>query len=64
MLDLIFKNRVCDLGYLYNIGGFMTGLEDLIYAKRQNTFISYIEANEAVAQSELDEIIESYAKIN
>ncbi|MCL2814520.1 MAG: hypothetical protein FWD23_07960 [Oscillospiraceae bacterium] len=64
MLDVIFQNRVCDLGYLYNIGGFVTGLEDLVYVKRQNNFVSFIEANEGKAQGELDNIIESYAKIN
>ena len=60
MLDLIFKNRVCDLGYLYNIGGLVTGLEDLIYNKRQNTFASFIEANETKAKSELEKIIAGF----
>jgi len=64
MLDLIFRNRVCDTGYLYNIGNFVTGLEDLIFGRRQNTFASFIEANEARAQATLDEIIESYERIN
>ncbi|MHC1695781.1 MAG: extracellular solute-binding protein [Eubacteriales bacterium] len=60
MLDLIFENRVLDIGYLFDIGKMVSGLEDLIYAKRKDNFTSFIESKKAAVDKELQVIQEGY----
>jgi len=64
MLDIIIRNRIFDLGYVYNnvtgSMGFM--INDLINQKK-TTFTSEFEKKEAAALRALEKLIEEFEKI-
>ena len=55
MLDLIYENRWCDLGNLYNCGEVLTNMTTLITSGK-NTFTSMIASKEKQIASELEAI--------
>ena len=59
MLDIIYENRWCDLGNLYNVGEVLTGMTSLV-TSGQNTFASMMASKEASIQSTLDAINEAF----
>ncbi len=61
MLDLIYKNRWCDLGNLYNCGSVLTQMTSMI-TSGQNTFASMIEKKSSVIEKELSEINEAFSE--
>jgi len=56
MLDLIYDGRTADLGILYKVGDVMTGIQNLIYVTKQNTFSSFMASNESAVNTKLDEM--------
>ncbi|MBP3917595.1 MAG: extracellular solute-binding protein [Clostridia bacterium] len=59
MLDLIYENRWCDLGNLYNCGEILTGMTNLI-TNGKNSFASMMATKEKKIQSEIDAINEAF----
>ena len=55
MLDIIYENRWCDLGNLYNVGEVLTGMTTLV-TNGQNTFASMIASKESNIESALEQI--------
>lgn len=55
MLDIIYENRWCDLGNLYNVGEVLTGMTSLV-TNGQNTFASMIASKESTIESTLEQI--------
>lgn len=55
MLDLIYERRTADLGNLFNIGGVLSGVSDLVN-KDKNSFASFIESKAAAVETELAEL--------
>ena len=55
MLDIIYENRWCDLGNLYNVGEVLTGMTTLV-TNCQNTFSSMIASKESNIESALEQI--------
>ncbi len=62
MLDIIFGNRVYDLGFINNWGNFYQGFIDLI-AAGSTDFASMYSKNESVALQAIDDIVEIYSAI-
>jgi len=56
MLDLIYERRTADIGVLYKVGNIMSGVQDLIYLKKQNTFASYMASNESAINTMLEQM--------
>ena len=65
MMDIVIKNRIFDLGYVYNTAtgsmGFM--LNDLVNQKK-TTFVSEYERKEAAALRALDNLIANFEMID
>ncbi len=61
MLDLIYENRWCDLGNLYNCGSVLTQMTTMI-TNGQNTFASMIEKKASAIEKELEEINEAFSE--
>jgi hypothetical protein len=59
MLDIIFNNRVYDIGYIYGIGGLPTILTDLVTSKNAD-FVSRFEKIQGGAEGALQKFIDSY----
>ena len=59
MLEIIKANRVFDLGYLFDWGKLSSGYRKLAMNSSVD-FASMYEQNSAVAQSEIDKLIEAY----
>ena len=62
MLDIILANRVFDLGWYYNIGGFTDGLLNL-FRNYKTDFVSMYDKNEAKAMDKLKTINDAYKSI-
>lgn len=60
MLDLIYENRWCDLGNLYNCGEVLTNMTSLI-TNGKNTFVSMMEKKKSKIESELEAINEAFS---
>jgi hypothetical protein len=61
MLDIIFNNRVYDIGILYNIGALPSLLYTLSQTKSTD-FISRFEKSEAQNERDLNKLIEAYGR--
>jgi len=61
MLDIIFNNRVYDIGYIYGIGSLPNLLTDMVIAKNTD-FVSRFERIQGAAQGALEKFIDSYDK--
>ena len=59
MLDIIYQNRWCDLGNLYNVGEVLTGMTSLVTTGK-NTFASMMAKKESQIESTLDAINEAF----
>ena len=59
MLDIILGNRVFDLGWIYEIGKYHTGVLELFY-KSNRDFASMYEKNEPAALKKIAEINETF----
>ena len=59
MLDIIYENRWCDLGNLYNVGEVLTGMTSLV-TSGQNTFASMMAKKESAIESTLEAINEAF----
>ena len=62
MLDIIFSNRVFDLGWYYNLGNYTDGLMNL-FRNYKKDFVSMYEKSEEKAINKLDKINEAYMSI-
>ena len=60
MLDIIFASRVYDFGFIYNVGGLGTLIENM-FGSRNNNFVSKYEKLESKAQAALDELSAAFA---
>ena len=56
MLDLIFKNRIYDLGIIYNLGNISSMFETLVNKKSNDIVSAYMKVEKA-AQSDLDALV-------
>jgi len=61
MLDIIFNNRVYDIGILYNIGALPSLLYTLSQTKSTD-FISRYEKSEAQNERDLNKLIDAYGR--
>jgi len=59
MLDIIFNNRVYDIGYIYGIGTLPTILNTLASSKKTD-FVSAFEKGQGAIEKALDKFIDSY----
>ncbi|MHB1152452.1 MAG: hypothetical protein ACYCWE_16915 [Eubacteriales bacterium] len=62
MLDIIYENRSCDLGNLFNIGSLVSDITSMIFEKRQNIFVSLITAKEEAINKTLADITQLYGE--
>lgn len=62
MLDIIFGNKVYDIGYLFTIGGFDSILSGLISSGKTD-FASKLESSMSKAQTALDTLVENYSEV-
>ena len=62
MLDIIYENRWCDLGNLYNVGEVLTGMTSLVTTGK-NTFASMMAKKESQIESTLEAINEALNKL-
>ncbi len=58
MLDIIYENRWCDLGNLYNVGEVLTGMTSLVTTGK-NSFASMMASKESTIKSTLEAINEA-----
>lgn len=63
MLDIVFRNRIWDMGYLANLGNIYTTLKDSI-AQRKDSFASSYEKKESKVQKAIEDYIASYENAN
>ena len=61
MLDIIFNNKVYDIGYIYGIGSLPTMLNTLASAKKTD-FVSQFDKSQGAIEKALDKFIETYDK--
>lgn len=61
MLDYVTRNRIWDMGYVYDIGG-LTGYSNHLITTHSMNFASYYEKNEAVAVKKLEKMISEFTK--
>jgi len=59
MLDIIYENRWCDLGNLYNVGEVLTGMTSLVTSGK-NSFASMIASKESNIEATLEQINEAF----
>ena len=59
MLDIIYENRWCDLGNLYNVGEVLTGMTSLVTTGKNN-FASMIASKESNIEATLEQINEAF----
>jgi len=59
MLDIIYENRWCDLGNLYNVGEVLTGMTSLVTSGK-NSFASMMASKESTIESTLEQINEAF----
>ena len=59
MLDIIYENRWCDLGNLYNVGEVLTGMTSLVTTGK-NSFASMIASKESSIEATLEQINEAF----
>ena len=60
MLDIIFSNVTCDLGYLFGIGGYVANYDTALNGLKDN-FVSIYTASEEKALTQLNEINEMFS---
>lgn len=60
MLDIIYENRSCDLGNLFNIGSLVSDLTSMIFEKRQNNFVSLMTGKDEAINNTLADITQLY----
>lgn len=63
MLDIIFQNRVYDVGNIYNFAGISDKLNTMAAGNNRN-FTSMYEKSENVTQQAIDKIVSSFEEIN
>jgi hypothetical protein len=63
MLDLVFNNRLYDIGAIYNWGGNLLGVYSKVLRSGSNTLISYFETIKDAAQTEMEKTIEEYKNL-
>ena len=61
MLDIIFNNKVYDIGYIYGIGTLPTILNSLASSKKTD-FVSQFEKNQGAIEKALAKFIDNYDK--
>ena len=61
MLDIIFNNKVYDIGYIYGIGTLPTILNSLASGKKTD-FVSQFDKSQGNIEKALDKFIENYDK--
>ena len=59
MLDIIFANKVYDIGLLFNVGTFSDIMRNQIKAGT-NTFVSTLEGKTEAAQLEIEKLVEAF----
>jgi hypothetical protein len=59
MLDIIFSNVTCDLGYLFSIGGYVSSFDNALNGLKDN-FVSIYTTGESRALTEIDDIYNLY----
>lgn len=60
MLDLIFDNRLYDLGGIYNWGGNLIGVYSVVLRSGSNNLVSYWDSIKGGCQASMEETIEDY----
>lgn len=61
MLDLIFSNRVYDIGYMYNWGGLVDSINKL---EIDGNIASTMDSNLSAAKAAMEETLEAYEKLS
>ncbi|MCL1857861.1 MAG: hypothetical protein FWF92_01330 [Oscillospiraceae bacterium] len=61
MLDIIFNNKVYDIGYIYGIGSLPTILNNLSSSKKTD-FVSQFEKSQGSIEKALEKFIDNYDK--
>jgi hypothetical protein len=61
MLDLIFANRVFDIGFYYQVGGYNEGIMNLWRGKKTDFMSMYTKA-EGRALTQIDKINAAFAE--
>lgn len=61
MMDIIIRNRVFDIAYIYNIEGYMDFQRTLLMEKSKNV-VSHLESYKQKAENSLASIVEIYTK--
>ncbi len=59
MLDIIFASRVYDFGFIFDVGGMGTLIQNM-FNSRKNNFASEYEKRESKAQTALEELMASF----
>ena len=59
MLDYVTRNRIWDMGYVYDIGG-LTGYSNILIKTQSKDFVSFYEKNENSAIKTLDKFINKF----
>ena len=60
MLDIIFSNVTCDLGYLFSIGGYVASYDSALNGLKDN-LVSIYTASEEKALTQLNEIYDMFS---
>lgn len=61
MLDILFSNVTCDLGYLFSVGGYVASFDSALNGLKDN-FVSIYTTSEQKALTQLNEIHEMFFK--
>ena len=63
MLDLVFNNRLYDIGAIYNWGGSLLGIYSAVMRSGSNTLISSFESIKSGAQAAMEDTLLEYQNI-
>jgi uncharacterized protein YbjQ (UPF0145 family) len=63
MLDIIFNNRVYDIGTVYAFGDVAAGIRDLVAQQNRNV-MSYYERREAAMQTAIDRLVDKIQNLD
>ncbi|HAN21686.1 MAG TPA: hypothetical protein DCP51_08470 [Clostridiales bacterium] len=63
MLDIVFNNRLYDIGAIYDWGGKLLGIYSAVMRSNSNTLISSFEAIKDGAEAAMEQTLEDYKNI-
>lgn len=63
MLDLVFNNRLYDIGAIYNWGGTLLDVYSRTLRSGSNTLVSYVDTIKDAVQADMEKTIEAYKQL-